>query len=105
MITRPDFAKVMKVSENVPSLVIPKLPKDADKTIDSTVVKYDDRLKNDLRCTLAIFSGMAEVVNLIMACKDKDPILIRAGDILIDCLSMCGFVHNDFNAIRLKEFK
>lgn len=91
--------------KNVPSLIIPELPKDSDKTTDSKVVKYDDRLKNDQKCTLAMFSGMAEVVDLIMESKGKKPKMIRAGGIHIDFISMCGFLHNDFNSIRLEEFK
>lgn len=45
LLTKPDFPKIMKVCEkyprpeNVPSLVIPDLPKDVDKTIDARAVK------------------------------------------------------------------
>lgn len=110
-LTKVDFAKVMKVCEkyprpeNAPMLVIPELPEDADKMFDAKTVKNDERLKNDQKCTLAMFSGMAEVLDTMMVKKDKDPDLIKSADVLIDCLMMCGFVHNDFNTIRLKEVK
>lgn len=42
-----------------PGLVNPELPRDVDKTIDPKVLKYDDRLKNDQKFTLAMFSGMS----------------------------------------------
>lgn len=45
------------------------------------------------------------MVDTTMEKKDEDPKMVRAGDILINYISMCGFVHNGFNTIRLKEAK
>lgn len=44
-------------------------------------------------------------MDIIQEFKDKDPKLVQAGNMVLDCITMLGFVHYDFLAIRLKAFK
>lgn len=108
---KPEFGKVIKMTEtyprpqNVPSLVTPDLPQDMDKTIDLKVIKEDKRWRNDQLCTGASITSMGKVMDIVLQVKHLDQRLVQAGDMLLDAITMMGYVHNEFNAIRLKGFK
>lgn len=110
-VSKPEFAKVMKLSEkyprpeNVPSLSMPDVPQDVDKTVDQKVIKEDKRLRHDQMCTSASLSCLGGVLDIIREEKGTNPKLIKAGEMVLDSITMLGFVHNDFSAIRLKSFK
>lgn len=52
-----------------------------------------------------MFSGIGEALDIVLDCKDSNPKLVKTVSVLLDCLSICGFLLADFNSIRLKEFK
>lgn len=110
-VSKPDFAKVIKMSEkyprpeNVPSLVTPDIPQEVDKTLDNKVIKEDKRMRNDQICTSAALSCLGGVLDIIRAEKDKNPKMIQAGEMVLDSITMLGFVHNEFTSVRLKAFK
>lgn len=110
-VAKPDFAKVIKMTENyprpqnVPSISTPELPQDIDKTVDYKIIKEDKRLKNDQICTGATLTALGRVMDVVLQTKHLDPKLLQAGDMLLDGITMLSMVHNDFNTIRLKGFK
>lgn len=110
-VAKPEFQKVIKLTdkyprpENVPSLLTPDVTQDVDKTVDHKAIKEDKRLRNDQLCTAATLSSLGGVLDIIRAEKERNPNLIKAGEMVLDCITMVGFVHNDFSSIRLKSFK
>lgn len=110
-LAKSEFVKTMKVCEkyprpaNVDLLTIPELPKDAEKIIDQKAVKNDDRLKNDQKCSAALFCVLGKSLEKVMKLRESVPELIEVGDMLLDGLQMSGFIHQDFTSIRLKGFK
>lgn len=110
-VSKPDFSKVIKMTENyprpqnVPSLVTPELPQDMEKTVDPKVVKEDKKLKHDQMCTGATLTSIGKALDIVLEVKHLDPKLLQAGDMMLDAITMLGFVHNDFNSVRLKGFK
>lgn len=110
-VSKPEFPKVMKLTEkyprpeNVPSLVTPEVPQDVDKTIDYRVVKEDKKMRNDQLCTAASLASLGAVLDIIREVKDKDPRLVQAGEMVLDSITMLGLVHSDFSSVRLKAFK
>lgn len=110
-VSKPEFVKVMKISEkyprpeNVPSLVTPDVTQEVDKTLDNKVTKEDKRLRNDQICTSAALSCLGGVLDIIRTEKGKNPKLIQAGEMVLDSITMLGFVHNEFTSVRLKAFK
>lgn len=45
------------------------------------------------------------MLDIIREVKGDNPKLIKAGDMVLDSITMLGFGHNDFSPIRLKSFK
>lgn len=110
-LAKSDFNKTMKVCdkyprpENISQLSIPELPKDAGKIMDQKTVKNDEKLQNDQKCTMALFSVLGKSLDTVFKLKEKMPELVQLGDMLVDGLQLTGFLHQDFTSIRLKGFK
>lgn len=111
LVGKSDFAKVVKVcdkyprSGNVPELVTPELTQDVDKTIDSKVIKDDKRLKLDQSCTTAATAALGKALDMVLLAKEQVPGLAKVGDILVDCITLTGFLHSEYSNLRLKGFK
>lgn len=110
-LAKSEFAKTMSVCEkyprpsNIDNLSIPELPRDANRIIDGKVVKSDERMMNDQKCTVALFGALGKSLDMVLKLKDKCPELVEVGDMLLDGLQMTGFLHQDFTTLRLKGFK
>lgn len=111
LVGKSDFPKVLKVCEkyprpgNVPELVTPELTQDVDKTIDAKVVKEDKRLKINQNCATSATAALGKALDMVLLAKQQVPGLSKVGDILVDCITLTGFMHAEYNDIRLKGFK
>lgn len=111
LVGKSDFPKVVKVCEkypkpgNVPELVTPELTQDVDKTMDPKVVKDDKRLKINQTCATAATSALGKALDMVLVAKEQLPSLSKVGDILVDCITLTGFMHSEYSGLRLKGFK
>lgn len=109
--SKSEFTKVIKVCDkyprpgNVPELVTPELTQDVDKSIDQKVVKEDKRLKINQMCTTSASAALGKALDMVLVAKEKVPGLGKVGDILVDCITLTGFMHSEYTGIRLKGFK
>lgn len=100
LVGKCEFPKVLKVCEkypkpgNVPELVTPELTQDVDKTIDSKVVKEDKRLKINQMCATSATAALGKALDLVLVAKQQLPGLSKVGDILVDCITLTGFMHS-----------
>lgn len=110
-VSKPEFLKVIKISEkyprpeNVQNLTSPDVPQDVDKTIDSKIIREDKRLRINQNCTAASLASLGGALDIIREEKGKNPKLSKAGDMILDSITMLGYVHNEFSSLRLKSFK
>lgn len=111
LVGKSEFAKVIKVCDkyprpgNVPELVTPELTQDVDKTVDPKVLKEDKRLKMDQMCATAATAALGKALDMVLLAKEQVPGLAKVGDILVDCITLTGFIHSEYNGLRLKGFK
>lgn len=89
--------------DNIANLTIPELPTDADKTIDGKVVKNDERMKNDQKCSRSIISAMSRSLDVILKFKDSVPELILVGDMLLDGLHLAVFFSPRFSSMESEK--
>lgn len=108
LVSKPDFQKSMKICdrlpcpENLPKLSVPELPLDADETIDRRIVKNDERIRNDQRCSVSIISAMSTSLDVVLQLKDTVPELVPVADLLLDGISLASFLHHDLTSMRRK---
>lgn len=111
LVAKPEYARNMKICEkyprpgNVPELVTPELTQDVDKTIDQKVIKEDRRLKSCQMCSTASTSALGRALDLVLVAKQQVPSLSKVGDILVDCISLNGYMHAEYSSLRIKGFK
>lgn len=110
-IQKSDFAKAMKTCEKYPKpsnlihLSIPELPKDSSQTVEQKLVKNDEKLQNDQKCTSAIIGIMGQALDVVLKLRDSVPELIKVGDMLLDGVQVAGFLHQDLTNMRIRGFK
>lgn len=56
-------------------------------------------------CTTAATSALAKALDLVLLAKEKVPGLSRVGDILVDAITLTGYLHSEYSSLRLKGFK
>lgn len=111
LVGKADFTKVMKVCDkyprpgNVPELVTPELTRDVDKTVDHKVIREDKRLKLDQMCATAATTALGKALDMVLVAKQKNPEWAKVGDIIVDSITLTGFLHSEYNGLRLKGFK
>lgn len=111
LVGKSDVGRVVKVCDkyprpgNVPELSTPELTQEVDKTLDQKVVKEDKRLKLDQTCATAATAALGKALEMVLLAKEQVPGLAKVGDILVDCITLTGFIHSEYSSLRLKGFK
>lgn len=62
-------------------------------------------MKLDQNCATATTSALGKALDMVLLAKEQVPGLAKVGDILVDCITLMGFIHSEFSSLRLKGFK